>query len=433
MRILVLGKIPPIEGGASNLTFSTCCDLSMVGHIIDVVSDANEVEAEMKEIGIKYKMPKNSKKINIHYIKKLDHFYQYPGSNLRSERLFGLASDLISKHNYDLIIGWYMIPYGKISVDLGLIYNIKSLIVHGGSDLLTLSKHKNLRHTISYILKHSTAIITANNRRIHNMLIGFGADNSKIINLNRAFPLPKYITEKSKTLSIKKITEIVQDEIQTNYKSDTDLQDIFKITSKYRTFSYPTIILYGKVGEGKKTIEILRILNELKERGLKFNFIGLFCGSRKELYKSLNYFLNNTNLLNRSIILPPIAPWLIPSILDKVDIGICSEVSFGVLNHMPILPREMIKFGIVPIVSEDIYKSPFYKWIIQDEMNALVAHKNDFEKPITKLITSDLLMKKLKSGALITSKSIEKSLELPNEIVEIVNNLTDGKLNKNNA
>lgn len=362
----------------------------MAGYTVDIVSDANEVEPEMKEIGMSYYTPPNSKKINIHYIQELGNFYQYPSSNLRSERLFGLANELMMINKYDLIIGWYMIPYGKIAVDLSLIYNLKSLIIHGGSDLLTLSKHTNLKHTISYTLKFSTAILSANNEKIQDILIQLGADKNKIHKINKALPLPNYFDKRKKNISIEKITKIAQSEIQINYKNDLELENFFKISSKYKAFKFPIIVMYGKVGQGKQTIEILRILNEIKVRGIKFNFIGIFCGSRIELCQSLEYFINKTNLLSSSIILPPIAPWLVPGILEKANIGLCSEISFGVLNHLPILPREMIKFGVIPILSEDLYKSPFYEWIFEDKINALVAHNNDFEYTITELLENDI-------------------------------------------
>jgi len=44
MRIAILGKIPPIQGGVSAATYWTAMELAKRGHAVHVISNAGEVE-----------------------------------------------------------------------------------------------------------------------------------------------------------------------------------------------------------------------------------------------------------------------------------------------------------------------------------------------------------------------------------------------------
>src|SRR5205807_6967263 len=48
MKVLVIGKFPPIEGGVSAQTYWFCTALAQRGHQIEVITDAAEVEDEYR-------------------------------------------------------------------------------------------------------------------------------------------------------------------------------------------------------------------------------------------------------------------------------------------------------------------------------------------------------------------------------------------------
>ncbi|KGO95109.1 glycosyltransferase family protein [Flavobacterium subsaxonicum] len=430
MRILIIGKLPPIEGGAANLTLGTALALVSEGHFVDLLSDCLEVEPTMRDLLFSDYNGFTDSKLNFHYPTQLGKFVQFPSSSLRMERLIGKAIQLTSLNKYDLIIGWYIIPYAYVALKASKLNNIKLMIIHGGSDIMTLSEHEDLKFLIKDILSNADIIITANNEITQSKLIELGASKSQFAVLPRGLPLPIYHKNKENE-SLETLCSKILDEITISFQYDHEIKALFNQTSAYKKPSGTVFTIYGKVSSGKSTNEILKSLNLLAEEGHDFTLIGAFCGERDCLKSSLEFVTSHPELLRRSILLPAVAPWIIPILLAHADVGICSEFNYGVVNHYSIIPREMMNAGLALIVSRDIANSPFYKWILKEHTNTLVVDNPAcFTSIFSQILEDDLKLFELKKLSLDTSRYVEHYLSVRNPIVDIIAELEKNMLIK---
>lgn len=430
---MIVGKAPPIEGGAANLTFQTALELVKNNCEVHLLTDGLEVENTMKTLLMDVLSPKKKSSLKIYYPTPLGKFNQFPKSDLRTERLIGKGMELATNNDYGLIIGWYMIPYGLVAQKLSISFNIPMIIIHGGSDLSTLARHNNLKFIVKDIFENSRHIITANSEEIINEILSFGINKSKILLLKKGFPLPNYHLSPSRKISLQKICNLAINEVSKTFINSQEQLELFYNISKYKKLNGPIFILYGKVSQGKNTINLLKCFDRLAKENYSFGLIGIFCGTKENVYSCTKYVYTNKELYSKSIILPPLSPWIIPEVLSKADVGVCCEIDFGVLMHFSILPREVINAGLALIISKELATSPFYKSILYDKLNAIIVDKDkSFYDYFKKLIDNPTLVNELKKTSKFTSKLIEGELGTFNPIVEIIlNYITTEKTSHN--
>jgi hypothetical protein len=117
MRICIIGKYPPIEGGVSARTFDYARILAEKGHEVHVVTNAPEVEPQFRiwlddadrarlnttDQGVTWK---------VHTLDPIDHASYIPWTNPFLTRLAGLATEVVRQNKCELIFSYYLEPYG---------------------------------------------------------------------------------------------------------------------------------------------------------------------------------------------------------------------------------------------------------------------------------------------------------------------------------
>ena len=114
MRVLVIGKYPPIEGGVSAQTYWVCNALAERGHRVEVVTDAAEVE-DMYRIWLRRD---DLKRLNNCQVDDNDGGYVHvrwsatwddriwhhvPSGNPKVTKLVGMALEVVRNSNIDVI------------------------------------------------------------------------------------------------------------------------------------------------------------------------------------------------------------------------------------------------------------------------------------------------------------------------------------------
>lgn len=202
MRILLLGKFPPIQGGVSAQTYTTALELARQGHIVDVVTNSSEVELSCRQL-----LTKDDQQylkvegMVVHYTEPLLDFSYIPWANPYSSKLFGICASLLSEYQFDLIVGWYFEPYGLCAAQLSSIFSVPLLLRHAGSDLGRLAQHPNLYSAYSWMLKQADGIVTSRmNSESLSALKSLGAYECKFLPL-RASRLAPHFTKGPSFLS----------------------------------------------------------------------------------------------------------------------------------------------------------------------------------------------------------------------------------------
>jgi len=110
MRICIISKYPPIEGGVSARVYWLTKALGEKEHEIHIVTNAQEVEEEYKERIDDNREEYPPQNVYIHNINSDNNPWHIPFSKAYTERITNLAIEVIEKYNIQLIDSYYILP-----------------------------------------------------------------------------------------------------------------------------------------------------------------------------------------------------------------------------------------------------------------------------------------------------------------------------------
>jgi len=358
-NLLFIGKYPPIEGGETTKIYWLLKALGEKGFKIYVDTNALEVENEYKVKltgeDIPYLQPKNVVLYNtnpFNYIKFI------PWFNPFTEKLINRGIEIIKENKIDLIIGWYLLPYGFVAHYLSILFNLSYIIVHAGSDLDRIFPNYEYHLLFTEVLKRAKYIVTSGNLDKWFLELGF----NNVVNINP--------------------------EIDTNVYSPTvpPMKSLSLDNSKL-------LLFLGKIGKGKGLEYLLSSLKYVKYSNYKL----LVTSNKKYNFKPKE----------KVECIPMVPCWRIPSLINAADIIICPETHFSVRNHFSRIPLEAMSCGKPVIISEELASKPGYHFL-KDGTNCIIVNPKDtkrFGKIITEILLDENLAKRLGNNA---RKSCEK-------------------------
>jgi glycosyltransferase involved in cell wall biosynthesis len=118
MRLCLVGKFPPIQGGVSARMYRLAHALARRGHQVHVVTNAMEVED-----GYRVSMrPEDYDRLAARHVEGYVRVHQtvsdvrgqwhVPWHNPYATKLAGLAIDVIRNHELECVFSWYLETYG---------------------------------------------------------------------------------------------------------------------------------------------------------------------------------------------------------------------------------------------------------------------------------------------------------------------------------
>jgi len=355
MKICLISKYPPIEGGESSKAYWLARGLGERGHEVHVVTNAWEVESKYRENfevdDLEHLHPKNV------FIHNTDPFIDpsfIPYTKPYTEKIASLAIDIIREYNLQLIDSWYILPYAISGYMAKTITGRPQILRHAGSDITRLFNSPYLNTLFIEIFKRVDKIVTYPGGK--SFFENLGIPEDKIF-LNRV-------------------------SVDTNaFSPNVDAFDLTKYTDK--NINVPIITYIGKVGTTKGIFELTRALSEIKEEFILL----LVCGGEVNNQR-LKQEIENRRLKDKTIILNFVPPWKIPSIMKISTCIVIPERDFPVLSHTPILPREAVSAGKCTLLSEELYNKRSYKDLEEGVHTIVVNPKNidDFRNKLIKVI-----------------------------------------------
>ena len=162
MRVLIIGKYPPLQGGVSAQTYWTARALANRGYDVDVITNATEAPQGLRAIldGDAEQWCSGSVghgRVRVHLTEGLARNSYLPWSNPFASKLFGRALDVIGPDGCDGILGWYLEPFGLVAAMAGMATGSPVVLRHAGSDLGRLAHHSDLRVSYSWMLGQARA------------------------------------------------------------------------------------------------------------------------------------------------------------------------------------------------------------------------------------------------------------------------------------
>jgi len=151
MKILLLGKFPPLQGGISAKTYWLYKNLKKKGfdfQVITINDDHYSIKnSDLNELGVNVV---NNKQIPWHI----------PETKLLDDRLLNIALKVAKNFNPDLVETNYLWPFCEVALFLSHILKKPFLIRHAGSDIIKFYKDKEFSEIISFYFSQASLVAT---------------------------------------------------------------------------------------------------------------------------------------------------------------------------------------------------------------------------------------------------------------------------------
>ena len=342
-------KYPPIQGGVSRHGYWLARDMAARGHQIYVVTNAAEVEDEyriyMDEDDREWYEPRfessggfvkvrNSQAVN----KNLTHI---PFTNPFVTKLASIATQVIRRHDCQIIFAYYLQPYGLAAHLASHWTGVPYVVRHAGSDLGRLMRQRDLTTAYREVLKAADCVWTGLNDI--NPFIAMGVREERIWR-GPSTSLSSIFNPQAAPLDLNALLQkmaLVESEHVQGVLTNTKPLDQSK----------PTIGIYGKVGEVKGSFDLLGALARLKQEGMDFNFVALTQGRDFPSFKAA---IREHGLQERTWTLPFIPNWRIPGFIRACTAVCFLERDFPISFHGPGIPKEILACGTCLILSQEI-------------------------------------------------------------------------------
>lgn len=156
MKICLISKYPPIQGGISSKTYWMSQRLAEIGIEPNVITNSNCIKSEYL---IDDNQSETKTNLFIHYIDP-EIPWHIPYSKLYISSLLDKTLEVIDKYQIDLIDTNYLIPYGIVGYLASKIRGIPYIVRHGGSDLAKFLKQGIFSSLLENVIRDARAIIT---------------------------------------------------------------------------------------------------------------------------------------------------------------------------------------------------------------------------------------------------------------------------------
>lgn len=392
MKICLISKYPPIEGGESTKAYWLAKALGERGHEIHVVTNAWEVENDYREQIESCDLDCNyqPKGVHLHNTNPFIDPAYIPYSRPYTEKIASLAIDTIKEYDLQLIDSWYILPYGISGFLAKTETNKPQILRHAGSDMDRLFNSPYLRTLFASLFKKVNKIVTYQDMR--KIFLGLGISESKLFYNSK----------------VSVDTHSFNPEVAPIDLSDYIDKDIADL---------PIITYIGKIGITKGIYELIEAASKIKGE-----FFLLFVSKGKGLAR-FKEFVKKMGLEDKTIFIGFLPPWKIPAVIKRSRSIVIPERDFPVEQHTPILPREVLAVGKCLILSEEICnKGPYRTMNNESDGCIVVVNPKDiqqFKEKLEKIIRDPSYSEEIGYNGHKFSEKIEKFDEYVEDTISL--------------
>jgi glycosyltransferase involved in cell wall biosynthesis len=353
VRICLIGKFPPIQGGVSMRTYWAAHALAARGHEIHVVTNAKEVrppfrmhmrEQDWRRCEASY----GEGSVTVHWTDPVDRSQTYiPMASPFVSKLAGIGVRLHAEHPFDVIHSFYLEPYGVAGHLAAQMTGVPHVTRTAGSDAGHLWRHPQLEALYDHLFHSAAGVITG--QAVAARAIARGVDADRIAFAGGVIVPESVFTPIGPSLDLAALRAEVA--------CDPDLSELL-----WGEFAgdRPYFGVYGKLGESKGSFALLAAMQRLKNAGLDVGLVALAHGppAVEERFRAQ---ARDFGLAERILQLPFLPHWRVPEFIRGCLAVCCLEQDFPIRFHSPIMPREVLLCGTCLVAAtEVIRKLPGY-------------------------------------------------------------------------
>jgi glycosyltransferase involved in cell wall biosynthesis len=373
VKLLVLGKFPPIEGGVSAQTFWLCRELAAQGHAVDVVTNAGEVDPTLAQLQYgddsDWLLAGGSEgTLRVHHTTPVQPGSFIPFSQPYVSKLFGLALLALDRHACDVVLSWYFEPYGLVAALVGQATGVPYVMRHAGSDLARLARHPQLREAYRWAARRAAGLVVTNEYEFEARL---GSIDRPRIRVARPH-LPDVFRAPSASLDLSELLDAADSWFAAAGLPEELVRRIRLANARPLRPDLFTLGTYGKVGVTKGSFDLVAALANTAASGAEFAFLTLSCGRREVLTGYYEAIMASEALAERTWFLPPVMPWRVPGFLAACDAVCFLERDFAIPSHGPLVPHEVLSSAACLVCSAEVASKPAYGGNLVHDRNAVV-------------------------------------------------------------
>jgi glycosyltransferase involved in cell wall biosynthesis len=342
MRICAIVKYPPIQGGVAAQTYWMCQALAAAGHEVFVVTNADEVEPEYRirffgddEDRLQARFPDGGS-VRVRSAHEWDarQYAHVPAGNPAAAKLAAMATEVVREHDCDVIVAFYLEPYG-VAANLASAWTGRPFVVrHAGSDRYRLMTHPDLGLAYKEVLRAASGVLSAGTD-----LSGFGIPAERVLTAPGSYT-PALFTPDAAPLDLNALVS------QLSAEGFPGLLNVAMLTE-----DLPKLGIYGKFGPTKGTLDLLRTVALLRETGTCLQLVMLGGGTG---WPAVEAAIRELGIADITWRLPFVAPWRVPGFIRACDVIGFLEHGFAIKAHRPGIPAEVMACGTPMILSREI-------------------------------------------------------------------------------
>jgi glycosyltransferase involved in cell wall biosynthesis len=353
VRICLIGKFPPIQGGVSMRTYWSAHRLAARGHDVVVVTNAREAVAPFRLLMRSEDWKRcagdyGAGRVTVHWTDPVDSSQAYlPMASPFVSKLAAIAAGLHAEKPFDVIFSHYLEPYGVAGYLAAQITGAPHVVRMAGSDSGRLWRHPQLELLYDHVLQSAQAVIATG--VVAERATARGINPRKIAPAE-TFPVPDDIFA-----PLGPVMDFAA--LRSEVVRDPDLRDGW--WGEFNAES-PYFGIFGKLGERKGSFALLSAMQRLKQQGVNVGLVAMAHG-RTELEQKFRDEIRARDLVDRVLQIPFVPHWRVPEFLRGCLAVCCLEQDFPIVHHTPVIPLEVLMCGKCLVGStEVIRKLPDY-------------------------------------------------------------------------
>jgi glycosyltransferase involved in cell wall biosynthesis len=349
VRICIIGKYPPIQGGVSARTYWTAHDLAARGHEVHVATNAKEVRPpfrmhmrrqDWKRCEATYE-PAGS--VTVHWTDPVDNSQFYiPLASAFVSKLAATAARVHSERPFDIVYSHYLEPYGVAGHLVAEIARVPHVVRMAGSDAGRLWRHPQFEALYDHVLRSAAAVIATG--VVAGRAIKHGVRPERMAAAGGLELREDLFRPDGPVLDLAALRREVE--------LDPDLRD-----SLWGGFAgdLPYFGIYGKLGETKGSFALLAAMERLKQIGIEVGLVAMAHGW-PALEGKFRSRAEELGVTDRILQIPFLPHWRVPEFLRSCLAACCLEQDFPIAFHAPVVAREVLTCGTCLVGSTEVIR-----------------------------------------------------------------------------
>jgi glycosyltransferase involved in cell wall biosynthesis len=373
VRICIIGKYPPIQGGVSMRTYWSAHGLAALGHAVHVVTNAKEAVAPFRMLMRTSDWERcaaayGDGSVTVHWTDPVDRSQSYiPMASPFVSKLAGTVAQVHAERPFDVIYSHYLEPYGVAGFLAAQMTHVPHVTRMAGSDAGRLWHHPQLALLYDHVLRSADAVVAMG--EVATRAVERGVSPDRIVR-GGGFATPADLfTPQGPTLDIASLRDAAAadpafgDLLWGNFAADR-----------------PYFGVYGKLGERKGSFALIAALHRLMSGGLDIGLVALAHGGTA-IQNEFRARVVELGLIDRVLQVPFLPHWRVADFLRGCLAVCCLEQDFPISFHSPVIPLEVLLCGACLVGStEVIRKLPNREQLVHGYNCVALEDVNDIAK-----------------------------------------------------